>query len=133
MALRDQPYFPLYVQDFMTNVKLNECSAESTGVYIRLMCVMHKSKEYGAILLKQKDKQNDNQIKNFACKLAKQMPFPLEVIERSLEELILEEVIILDGDTLFQRRMVKDNNTSLVRSEAGKRGGKMTQRKRYFD
>jgi len=133
MALRDQPYLPLYVQDFMTNVKLNECSAESTGVYIRLMCVMHKSEEYGAILLKQKDKQHGKQILNFAYKLAKQMPFPLEAIERSLEELINEEVIILDGDTLFQKRMVKDNNISLARAEAGKRGGKMTQHKRHFD
>lgn len=117
----------------MTNLKLNECSAESTGVYIRLMCIMHKSEEYGAILLKQKDKQHDNQIKNFACKLVKQMPYPLDVIERSLEELIIEEVIILDGDTLFQRRMVKDNNISLARSEAGKKGGKTTQYKRHFD
>ena len=43
MALRDQPYIPLYVQDFMTDEKLSECSAESTGVYIRVMCIMHKS------------------------------------------------------------------------------------------
>ena len=43
MALREQPYLPLYVQDFLTDEKLNECSAESTGVYIRLMCIMDKA------------------------------------------------------------------------------------------
>ena len=43
MALRDQPYLPLYVQDFLTDEKLAECSAMATGVYIRLMCIMHKS------------------------------------------------------------------------------------------
>ena len=39
MALRDQPYLPLYVLDFLVDEKLAYCSAESTGVYIRLMCM----------------------------------------------------------------------------------------------
>ena len=46
MSLRNQPYIPLYVQDFMTDERLNECSAAANGVYIRLMCLMHKSEEY---------------------------------------------------------------------------------------
>ena len=60
MALRDQPYLPLYVQDFLTDEKLIECSASATGVYIRVMCIMHKSDPYGMILLKQKDKQTSS-------------------------------------------------------------------------
>ena len=64
MALRNQPYFPLYVQDFMTDEKLNECSAKANGIYIRLMCIMHKSEEYGTILLKQKYKQNESKSEN---------------------------------------------------------------------
>lgn len=40
MALRDQPYLPLYVLDFLVDEKLAYCSAESTGVYIRLMCIL---------------------------------------------------------------------------------------------
>ena len=62
MALKDQPYLPLYVDDFLSDEKLSLCSAESTGVYIRLMCLMHKSDEYGAVLLKQKFKQNESKI-----------------------------------------------------------------------
>ena len=69
MALRDQPFLPLYIQDFMTDEKQAECSAESTGVYIRLMCLLHKSDTYGKIQIKakfkQNDKQNDKQILNF--------------------------------------------------------------------
>jgi len=127
MALRDQPYIPLYVQDFLTDEKLIECSAEATGVYIRLMCILHKSEEYGKILLKQKDKQGDNQVKNFASKLLKQMPFTLNVIEKSLQELINEQVLLIDNDYLYQKRMVRDNDISLKRSESGKRGGEKTQ------
>lgn len=122
MALRNQPYLPLYVQDFLTDEKLIECSAESTGVYIRLMCILHKSDTYGCILLKQKDKQNDNNVKNFALKLAKQMPYDISTIERSLEELIEEKVLILEDDTLYQKRMKKDGVLSDIRAEAGKKG-----------
>jgi hypothetical protein len=126
MALREQPYIPLYVQDFMTDEKLCECTAESTGVYIRLMCIMHKSEEYGTILLKQKDKQSSSNIKNFASKLVKFLPYPDYVIERSLEDLISNGVVQLDNDKLSQKRMVADNYLSEVRSKAGKKGGEQT-------
>lgn len=123
MALRNQPYFPLYVQDFLSDERLSECSAESTGVYIRLMCLMHKSETYGSILLKQKDKQNENKIKNFAEKLVRQMPYSADVIERALLELIEENVIRIEGDVLYQKRMVNDGKLSETRASA-RRGKK---------
>lgn len=124
MALRNQPYIPLYVQDFMTDEKLMECSAKATGVYIRILCMMHKSKNYGTFLLKQNDKQNESNIINFACKLAKFLPYTLEVIESSLYELLSEEVLNLEGDLLSQKRMVKDGIISDKRALSGSKGGK---------
>lgn len=129
MALRDQPYIPLYIQDFLTDEKLIECSAQATGVYIRLMCIMHKSDEYGKFLLKQKDKQKSKQIENFAIKLAKQMPYSEQVIFESLNELLDEKVLSIEGDFLIQKRMVNDNLLSLKRSQAGSKGGKFAQAK----
>ena len=130
MARKDQPYLPLYVQDFLLDEKLVECSAEAHGVYIRLMCLMHKSATYGAILLKQKDKQNDKQneskVADFAYKLARQMPFETEVIERALSELLEEGVIQLEGDVLYQKRMVRDGKLSDIRALSGKKGGKLS-------
>lgn len=70
MPLRNQPYLPLFVDDFQTDERLRDCSAAATGIYIRIMCVMHKSEEYGKILLKQKHKQTPKQIENFAKLLA---------------------------------------------------------------
>jgi hypothetical protein len=119
MARRNQPYLPLYVDDFQTDERLIECSAESTGVYIRLMCLMHKSEEYGKILLKQKDKQNESKIINFANKLVKFFPYTIETIINSLTELINEGVIMLDGDSIIQKRMVRDCEISDKRSIAG--------------
>jgi len=119
MALRNQPYIPLYVNDFVTDEKLMECSAESTGVYIRLMCILHKQEEYGTILLKQKYMQNGKQNKNFAHMFAKQMPYSAEIIERSLDELEQEGVITVSENCLSQKRMVKDGKLSDTRSKAG--------------
>jgi len=129
MALRNQPYLPLYVQDYLTDEKLNECSASSQGIYIKIMCLMHKSDEYGTILLKQKDKQTSNQIENFAYKLVKHLPFSFDELNTALKELIDEDVLQLDANNyiLSQKRMIKDNNLSNIRSNAGSKGGKKTQ------
>lgn len=123
MALRNQPYFPLYVQDYLTDEKLNSCSASAQGVYIKILCILHKQDIYGTILLKQKDKQNLSIIENFALKLAKLLPFDEATILNALNELVDEKVLTIDGDTIYQRRMVKDGKISEERSKAAKKGG----------
>ena len=127
MALRNQPYLPLYVDDYLTDEKLNMCSPESQGVYIKILCIMHKSEEYGKVLLKQKDKQKDKQILNFAYKLARLLPFTETVILPALTELLDESVLYIEEDSLCQKRMIKDEKTSIARSLAGFKGGKQTQ------
>jgi uncharacterized protein YdaU (DUF1376 family) len=131
MSLRKQPYLPLYVEDFLTDEKLIYCSAEATGVYIRLMCIMHKSEEYGKILLKQKFKQNAKQnakqngskVEDFAAQLAVQLPYDRATIRRALEELLAAGVLNEEPETIIQRRMVKDNEISEKRAYSGKKGG----------
>ena len=129
MALRDQPYLPLYVQDFLTDEKLNNCTPSTQGVYIKIMCLFHKFDPYGGILLEQKDKQNDCICLNFARKLSRQLPFDTTIIVDALNELLEERVLLIDGDFLYQKRMVKDNGLSNKRSEIGREGGKKAQSK----
>ena len=126
MALRNSPYLPLYVQDFLTDEKLADCSASANGVYIRLMCILHKSEHYGKILLKQKYKQNENMCLNFASMLLRQMPYMMSEIHDGLEELLDNKIIEIDGDYLLQKRMVKDGELSEKRAVAGQKGGKKT-------
>ena len=137
MALRNQPYIPLYVQDFLTDERLMECSAAATGVYIRIMCIMHKSEIYGTIELKQKDKQNVEQnlkqINLFASKLVKFLPYDLPTILQGLTELLDEGVLVIDGDLLIQRRMLKDGEISEKRAIAGGNGGKTSQQNKAKD
>ena len=148
MALRDQPYIPLYVQDFLTDEKLMLCSAAAHGVYIRLLCIMHKSKEYGKLCLHRKfmngslphqnGKQNSGKIEAnelakskhiqefatmFASHLSVLMLFDAKIIQDSLVELLDAEVIRLDEYMIIQKRMVKDGEISLKRAVSGQKGG----------
>lgn len=132
MSIRNQPYLPLYIQDFMTDEKLSECSASANGVMIRLMCLMHKSEAYGKILLKQKDKQTDNQIKNFASKIAKHFPYTFDVVYAGIVELVQEGVLTIEGDEIIQKRMVYDAELSEKRAKAGSKGGKKTVKKHHL-
>ena len=129
MSRRDQPYIPLYVMDFLTDEKLRECSAESVGVYIMLMCVMHKQEEYGTIVLREKDRKGPDIIADFSSKLAKHLPFEEKVIYRAVQELLSEGVLQMDENRLIQKRMVRDANISGKRAEAGKKGAGTTNAK----
>jgi hypothetical protein len=122
MSRRNQPYIPLYVQDFLTDEKLMECSASATGIYIRIMCIMHKSEQYGKIILKEQYKYNDKVYQNFARYLVRFMPYCIDEIAIGLAELVSTGVLQLDGDVLSQKRMVKDDELSTIRSSSGKAG-----------
>ena len=107
----------------MTDEKLSECSAESTGVYID---VHHARRRWKFCSSKRTSK---TQARLKICCKHRLMPYSVDVIERSLTELVDEEVLTIEGDVLMQRRMVKDGNLSLIRANAGSKGGKTTQGK----
>jgi len=140
MPLRNQPYLPLYVQDFLTDEKLIYCSAAATGVYIRLMCILHKQEPYGKLLLRQNHKQTieqtikqtgskvsgdgKNNLYYFALQLSQQMPYEVQEIKTGLGELIGEGVIKMTAWEIWQPRMVRDSELSDKRAQSGAKGGK---------
>ena len=121
MALRDNPYLPLYVQDFLTDEKLIMCSASATGVYIRIMCIMHKSESYGKICY---NKTANKQLTadDFARILERFLPYSYKEIITGIEELLANKVLTIEGNCLCQKRMIRDMETSLKRGESGKKG-----------
>lgn len=131
MALTNQPYLPLYVDDWMNNTKLKMCSPAAHGVMISIMSIMHKESTYGKILLKQKFKQTDKQIQNFALQVAKVSAFDFAEIENPLTELLSEGVLLIDGDYLVCKRMVRDAEISEKRSNAGFKGGASNKNKNF--
>lgn len=127
MALRDQPYLPLYVQDYLTDEKLSCCTLSTQGVYIRILCILHKSETYGGILFKQIPKQNFSSNQFFAYIISKQIGVESQYVSESIEELLFFNVLTIekkDGvDFLYQKRMVRDFEISCKRSNVAKKGG----------
>lgn len=126
MALTNQPYLPLYVDDWMNNNKLKICSLSAKGLMIQIMCVMHKSDDYGSVLLKAKFKQKNDLIKDFALQVSKLCNSSYEEVYPSLQELIEEGVLKIENESLNCSRMMKDFAVSKSRAENGKKGGSET-------
>jgi hypothetical protein len=129
MALRDQPYLPLYVKDLMTDEKLAECSPAAHGIYLRLICILHKEETYGSSKLKDKYKNSSDILLDFSEQFSTNMPFKTGAIYDGLSELFSEGVIQIRGNRLSQKRMVKDGEISDKRSKSGKNGGVKTSEK----
>lgn len=129
MALSNQPYLPLYVDDWMNNTRLKMCSPAAHGMMVTIMCLMHKEQEYGKMLLRQKFLQNEDTVQNFALQIARLSAFDSKEVIGPLTELVAEGVLKIEGDVLFSERMVNDNGLSQKRAVAGKNGGKATNNK----
>jgi len=128
MALTDQPYLPLFVDDWMNNLKLRQCSLAAHGLMINIMAIMHKSNDgYGKILLKQKYRVCQSKIEGFASQFARHFPWSATELAQTLTEILSEEVLSIEGDYLICHRMVRDAEISEIRSVSGKTGGKKTQ------
>jgi hypothetical protein len=127
MAMRDQPYIPFYCQDYATDEKLAMCSYATQGVYMLIICALHKSEPYGGILYREIPNQNLNTVKTFAYILSRRTGVGMPDMEPAIEELVYYGVLLIkdiDGTPfLYQKRMVRDNEISEKRSEAGKLGG----------
>src|SRR5690606_23306450 len=95
----------------------------------RLLCFLHKSEEYGCFSLKQKYKQSDKQVENFASALVRPLALSFAEIRDSLIELLSEQVLFFEGEKLCQKRMIKDAKLSESRAKSGRRGGKQTAKK----
>lgn len=127
MALTNQPYFPFYIRDWLTNSKLKMCSTSAHGLMINIMCIMHKEDEYGTLLLKQNLKHSEDICLNFASYLARLLPFDRGEIYTALKELLEESVLSIEDDRLICHRMVRDAELSTKRANSGSEGGKKTQ------
>ena len=121
--MHKNPWFKFYANDFMSDEKVAECSPASIGVYIMVLCILHRSETYGRVALKDKYKDEEDICLAFAKQFAKLLPYSLPDIRLGLCELLRENVLQLRGQELGQKRMIKDGIISVKRSESGRIGG----------
>lgn len=109
MALRDQPYMPLYVQDVLTDEKLLNCSAIAHGIYLRLLCILHKQETYGILRINKK-------YKIFAPEYAQQIVE--QNVEQIVEQMLSKKLSKLLSKNLEQKVEQKVEQTFLANFSA---------------
>ncbi len=112
-------WFHFYPSDWLTDEKLLACSLAAQGLWMRLLCVMHKNDKRGRLEIAGK--------KPTPQQLGRLVGISPSEIETLLNELVEAGVpSVTDGGVLISRRMVRDEKLRKVRSAAGKRGGDVT-------
>jgi len=120
-------------------------------VYIHLICLLFNSPTKGKHLLKseslkkfvdilprqniqQTNQQTSQQLfliaESVAEDLTKHLPFYEREIKPGLHELLVNNILYLEGEYLCQKRMIKDVQTSASRSNNGKKGAAATNKKK---
>jgi uncharacterized protein YdaU (DUF1376 family) len=105
------PYFPFYVDDFISDSAVDAMTNEELGIYVRLLCKAWKESPVGTI-------PNDDELLAKWCRI-KQSGW------RRVKTAVLR-AFVLDGGRYHQKRMEHEWAKALmrisVRTEAGKRG-----------
>jgi hypothetical protein len=113
------PYFPFYADDWLSDEKLRACSSASIGLWIDMLCLMHKNDRRGYLQLNGKPVT--------AAQLARMTGRATDEVSQQLAELMDAGVPSATEDgILYSRRMVRDERVRQVRSVAGKKGGDVT-------
>lgn len=111
------PYFPFYPDDWLSDEKLRACTSAARGLWIDLLCLMHKNDRRGHLEIVGQPASH--------AQIARMTGRTPDEVASQLQELINAGVpSALDHGILFSRRMVRDEGIRQVRSRAGSEGGK---------
>lgn len=129
------PAFMFYPDDFTGDGALTSCSHMAIGVWMLLLCRMHKAPTYGTLTLL---KQNVNQTENGGTILPMAPDKICRLVGLSLADYLPIHNELLDAGVMrfdpepgvfFSKRMVKDHQVRVARRAAGAAGGQKTQSK----
>src|SRR5262245_22950675 len=114
------PWLKFFPGDWLADEKLRLCSLPARGLWIDLLCVMHKSEPRGMLQQSSGKPFTADQIARIAgCTKAE--------ADQLLRELIEAGVASKNGaGVVFSRRIVRDESLREARSKAGSKGGKVT-------
>ncbi len=111
------PSFQFYPADWRKDPSVQALGYFERGLYFEILCIMHESAERGKLLL------NGKKMPEPA--LARLPGLDNQTLTTTLTTLIDFGCLRVDPDTgvIFNKRMVKDEEISAIRREAGKKGG----------
>lgn len=118
-VLKHNPWFKFWPQDWLTDIELRSCSSAQRGTLIDLMCVAHRGDDYGVIL------SDDTPVARKM--LAKCLSLTERTLNNHLTSLLqMSRICRTDDGQLFIKRMVEDHRKSLINSDNGKKGGRVS-------
>ncbi len=107
-----RPSFQFYPGDYLRDMRLRQCSAESRGVWMDMLCLMHQGLPYGHL----RDESGDIAIKS----LARLVGLSPSQLGKCLSELESHGVFSRDEKGgIFSRRMARDEEIRLARANGG--------------
>lgn len=118
------PGFMFYPGDWLKEPSLRRCSHAAKGIYIDILCLMFECSERG-VLATDGLAWSDTEI---AQAVGGDKTQTLEGLRELVEKRVVSRT---DKGAVYSRRMVRDEKTRQLCSEAGKRGGGNPQFKRH--
>jgi hypothetical protein len=117
--MKHNPWLKFWPQDWLTDVNLRSCSSAQRGTLIDLMCIAHRSENYGVII--ERDTPEARKM------LAKCLSLTVRTLDSHMTGLLqLQRICRTDDGQLFIKRMVQDHRKSLINSDNGKLGGRVS-------
>lgn len=114
------PYIPFFTADWLADEKLRLCSLAARGLWMDLLCLMHKCDRRGFLQQVNGQPYSHEQIARIAgCSS--------DEVAHMLQELISSGVAsVSDTGVIFSRRMMREEQLRECRSVAGRRGAEVT-------
>jgi hypothetical protein len=110
------PWMKFYPSDWRADAALRMCSIAARGLWMEMLCVMHKSEPRGSLMV--------NSVPLSIKQLATLAGIPLGEAEELLGELEASGVFSRDDNgTIYSRRIRRDEERAAVDRENGKAGG----------
>jgi hypothetical protein len=110
------PFMKFFPADWLSDEKLRACSIEARGLWMDMLCHMHKNDRRGYLQLNGSPVSLDQLARMTGCST--------EQATRCVAELLNSGVAsaLADG-TLYSRRMLREEQKRGLCSEAGRKGG----------
>lgn len=117
MPAEKEPWLKFWVDDWLCDLELRRCSPAARGLWIDMICLMHKSKTYGHLSNDLREVAGYAQVSAIEAK-------------RLLGELETRNIFSrTDTGVIFSRKMVRDDKRRSTLRENGSRGGPKTWRR----
>jgi hypothetical protein len=117
MAADKLLWWKFFPDNWLSDERLNLCSLGAQGLWIKLLCLMHKNVRRGCLEQANGNPLSNEQIARFAgCST--------EEAAQLLQQLQTAGVYsVFDNGVIYSRRMVKDEKLRTVRAKSGRKGG----------